>query len=280
MNALISVYVDRVTNLKESIENIEHFAKVHQASLDDQDDLMQSKSMTRGRTEQQVDRRKILTQILKKGLNLVVLTSIFDEDEELAARFPDSKQTSRMLYNSLNPVFSEIYQLPVQMDTKIFEYIKTKRAVFEIRHYLIPDRQQTTMTRMLQPDDIEQDSKHTGNFITLGYVRASLLQLITKNNGIDGDFVIMDDYKQKMGALKLRIALNHRNTQRPLFAGSTKIPNQMSLSKPLAGSMSRDMTTQGVNKTTTLIDKSVNLRNSIALADDLNARSVGTQGVL
>jgi hypothetical protein len=98
------------------------------------------------------------------------------------------------------------------MDTKIFEYIKTKRAVFEIRHYLIPDREQTTMTRMLQPDDIEQDSKHTGNFITLGYVRASLLQLITKNNGIDGDFVIMDDYKQKMGALKLRIALNHRNT--------------------------------------------------------------------
>jgi hypothetical protein len=52
LNALISVYVDRVTNLKESIENIEHFAKVHQASLDDQDDLMQGRSMTRGRTEQ------------------------------------------------------------------------------------------------------------------------------------------------------------------------------------------------------------------------------------
>lgn len=29
LNALLSVYVDRVTNLKESIENIEHFAKIH-----------------------------------------------------------------------------------------------------------------------------------------------------------------------------------------------------------------------------------------------------------
>ena len=32
LNALLSVYVDRVTNLKESIENIEHFAKIHQQS--------------------------------------------------------------------------------------------------------------------------------------------------------------------------------------------------------------------------------------------------------
>lgn len=29
LNALLSVYVDRVTNIKESIENIEHFAKIN-----------------------------------------------------------------------------------------------------------------------------------------------------------------------------------------------------------------------------------------------------------
>lgn len=52
-----------------------------------------------------MDRRRILTQILKNGMNLVVLSSIFDEDNDLIERFPDSKQSSRMLYNSLNPIF-------------------------------------------------------------------------------------------------------------------------------------------------------------------------------
>ena len=69
-------------------------------------------------------------------MNLVVLSSMFDEDEDLSQRFPESKQSTRMLFNSLNPVFQETYSLQVQMDTKIFDYLKTKRAVFEIRHYI------------------------------------------------------------------------------------------------------------------------------------------------
>ena len=151
---------------------------------------------------------------------------MFDEDEKLREKFPESRQTTRMLYNSLNPVFGESYQLPVQMDTKIFDYLKTKRAVFEVRHYIMPERQ--PMTKMYDNEQrmSEQD------YITLGHVRVPLLHLITKNNGIDGDFVIMDEYKQQMGALKLRIALNHHNTQRPLFSGSTRLPNQVSVTKP------------------------------------------------
>ena len=86
------------------------------------------------------------------------------------------------------------------------------------------------------------------DFITLGYVRVPLLHLITKNNGIDGDFVILDDYKQKMGALSLRIALNHHNSQRPLFAGSTRLPNQVSVAKPPSGGVGTDfaINSQGV----------------------------------
>jgi hypothetical protein len=34
LNALLSVQVDRVTNLKENIENIEHFTKLHQGFED------------------------------------------------------------------------------------------------------------------------------------------------------------------------------------------------------------------------------------------------------
>ena len=259
LNALLTIHVDRVSNLKESIENIEHFARIHQNALEEESKTFNEMSLqgvtkTRGKTEHQMDRRRILTQILKNGLNLVVLSSMFDEDEKLRERFPESKQSSRMLYNSLNPVYGESYQLPVQMDTKIFDYLKTKRAVFEVRHYILPERQ--SMTKMHGDEQLNEE------FITLGHVRVPLLHLITKNNGIDGDFVILDEYKQQMGALKLRIALNHHNTQRPLFSGSTRLPNQVSVTKPQRFTA----TTQNQNqvRATTMIDKSVNLRNSFA----------------
>lgn len=74
------------------------------------------------------------------------------------------------------------------MDTKIFDYLKSKRAVFEVRHYILPSkRSEVTSTA--------SDLDHGSDYITLGTVRVPLLHLITKNNGIDGDFVILDDYK-------------------------------------------------------------------------------------
>ena len=125
---------------------------------------------------------------------------MFLEDAKLKERFGASKQRSRKLNNSLCPVFDECYQLPIQMDTKIFDYLKTKRAVFEVRHYITTKEDETDPA-----------------YITLGFVKVPLLHLITKNNGIDGEFNILDEYKQKMGSLRLRIALNHHNNARPLF---------------------------------------------------------------
>lgn len=55
------------------------------------------------------------------------------------------------------------------------------------------------------------------DFIVLGHVRISLMALLTKNNGIDGEFIIYDDYKQSMGSLKLRITLNHPEAKRPTY---------------------------------------------------------------
>ena len=115
LNALLSVHVDRVSNLKESIENIEHFARIHQNVLDEDSRTFNEMNLqgvtkgTRNNTSQQIDRRRILTQILKNGLNLTILSSMFDEDAKLKEKFPDSKQSTRMLYNSLNPVFGESY---------------------------------------------------------------------------------------------------------------------------------------------------------------------------
>lgn len=109
------------------------------------------------------------------------------------------------------------------MDTKIFDYLKNKRAVFEVRHYLQGEKGGFNDRSASFVEDENELEGH--DFLTLGYVRVPLLHLITKNNGIDGDFVILDEYKQKMGALSIRIALNHHNTQRPLFAGSTRLPS-------------------------------------------------------
>jgi|APSaa5957512535_1039671.scaffolds.fasta_scaffold148253_1 hypothetical protein len=130
------------------------------------------------------------------------------------------------------------------MDTKIFEYLKNKRAVFEIRHYIIETnkQKQNKLRQSTQRDlnsrlfDDEEMSEHTiqdeqvldeCDYIIIGFVRVPLLQLITKNNGVDGDFSIFDEFKQKMGSLKLRITLNHHNSQRPLYSTSNKIPNQV-----------------------------------------------------
>ena len=53
-----------------------------------------------------------------------------------------AKYQTRMLFNSLNPVFGEVFEMNLQMDTKIFEYLKNKRAVFEVRHYIIESYKQ------------------------------------------------------------------------------------------------------------------------------------------
>ena len=84
------MHIDRVTNLKESIENIEHFARIHRRAT--QEEEMMSENNTLGTSdEKQIDRRKVLTQILKHGMNLEVQTSIFQEDSQLSERFPQSK---------------------------------------------------------------------------------------------------------------------------------------------------------------------------------------------
>ena len=123
------------------------------------------------------------------------------------------------------------------MDTKIFDYLKNKRAVFEVRHYI--NKPHSALNDRVSIDNLE-DQMEGQDFITLGYVRVPLLHLITKNNGIDGEFVILDDYKQKMGSLGLRITLNHHNTQRPLFSGSTRQPNQVSMAKTPSGGHGTD----------------------------------------
>ena len=66
-----------------------------------------------------------------------MIGSVFEEDSDLKKRFPMARHTSRLLFNTLSPIFNDGFDLGIQMDTLIFEYLKTKKAVFEVRHYII-----------------------------------------------------------------------------------------------------------------------------------------------
>lgn len=153
-------------------------------------------------------------------MNLIVKCSMFEEDKELVKKFTQlgteqndlgyGTYQTRMLYNSLNPVFGEVFEMNIQMDTKIFEYLKNKRAIFEIRHYIVESKKQkitklrasqTLDERVVFDDDESEqtiqddDVLSQCDFIVIGHVKVPLLQLITKNNGVDGDFSIFDEFK-------------------------------------------------------------------------------------
>lgn len=70
---------------------------------------------------------------------------MFEEDGELKKKFPMGKHTSRLLFNTLSPIFNEGFEIGIQMDTNIFEYLKNKKAIFEVRHYIFdPSRKQNS----------------------------------------------------------------------------------------------------------------------------------------
>ena len=57
------------------------------------------------------------------------------------------------------------------------------------------DRRMHQDSNRSQVSEDERETIAESDYIVLGFVRVPLLHLITKNNGIDGDFVIFDEYK-------------------------------------------------------------------------------------
>lgn len=60
----------------------------------------------------------------------------------------------------------------------------------------IEERRAPEDSNRSQVSEEEKEKIAESDYIVLGFVRVPLLHLITKNNGIDGDFVIFDEYKQ------------------------------------------------------------------------------------
>ena len=72
------------------------------------------------KNNQHLDRRRVLKHILKNGMNLIARCSVFEEDQSLVKKFENSdsdlyenfgKYQTRMLFNSLNPVFGEVFEM-------------------------------------------------------------------------------------------------------------------------------------------------------------------------
>lgn len=112
----------------------------------------------------------------------------------------------------------------------------------------LPECEELESQRTLGDEEIYENC----DYIVLGHVRVPLLQLITKNNGVEGDFSIFDEFKQKMGFLRLKITLNHHNSQRPLYSQSSKPQTQ-----------NNDPVMPQVEQKKTLIDKSVTLSTNL-----------------
>jgi len=254
LNANINVQVGQVSGLRECVKNIEHFSKVYQLSdsaleegcpsvhFDRNNHVeMGSHSNKTGvvtnrkeaiqKGKELTDKRRITTQILKEGLNIAVFASVFDQDDSLKERVGGMERT-RLIFNTLQPVFNEGFDFNVQMDNNVFNYIKNKKAVFEVRHYIKKDRKTelssdfingskiegSNVNKSLPTDDEEDEFLELHDHMVLGRVKIPLFQLLSKNSGIDGDFMIFDEWHQQMGSLKLRININQHNSQRPLYA--------------------------------------------------------------
>lgn len=64
------------------------------------------------RGKEQTEKRRITTQILREGLNLAVFTSVFDQDESLREKLGGIQRT-RLIYNTLGPVYNEGFNFNV-----------------------------------------------------------------------------------------------------------------------------------------------------------------------
>jgi hypothetical protein len=93
-------------------------------------------AMTLGKDarKDQTEKRRTLVNLLRNGLNVGVVISPFEEDQELKKKL--GEKYSRVIYNTLSPAFNQHLDWLLKMDTSLFDYMKTKNAVMEVRHYI------------------------------------------------------------------------------------------------------------------------------------------------
>lgn len=216
LNGYLNINVGALSNLKDSLENIEYLMSLynHPDSRDNMCDrtLLSAHHFDENKRTENIDRRRALHKIYKEGFNLGVVVSVFEETEELRERF--GKAETKVVFRTLNPDFDFEHELRLKMDTKIFDHLKYRFAVFEVRHYFINDGDSFLDLGRHNEEHSEANSDfQTDNrdFITLGYAKVPLTNLITRSNGVDQDVAVLDQFNQKFGYLKLKLSLNYQS---------------------------------------------------------------------
>lgn len=148
----------------------------------------------------------------KEGLNIGVVESIFEETPELRDRF--GTKESRVIFQTLHPNFEYQNEHRIWMNTAIFEHFKYRFAVFEVRHYFVNEDSDLLDLgrRKNQSNDPNAEFRtDERDYITLGWAKVPLANLITKSNGIDQDVAVLDQFNQKLGYLKIKMSLNYQS---------------------------------------------------------------------
>lgn len=216
LNGYLNVNVGTLSDLRGSLESIEYLMSLYNDpdSRDNMCDrsLLSAHHFDANKRTENIDRKRALLKIYKEGLNLGVVVSVFDETPELKDRF--GKNETKVVFRTLNPDFEYEHEYKIKMDTIIFEHLKYRFAVYEVRHYFVND--QDSLLDLGKRDD--EHSEATSEFptdnrdyITLGYAKVPLTNLISKSNGIDQDVAVLDQFNQKIGYLKVKMSLNYQS---------------------------------------------------------------------
>lgn len=219
LNGFLNVQIGSLKNLKAGINNIQYLTSLNKDP--ELNESIHDRTVTSVRLGKQVDSReavdkhRALANIMRDGLNLGVQISLFDESPALKEKF--GTQESRVILKTLSPIFDDEFEFKLKMDTDIFEYLKTKRAIFEVRHYFTEDEQTFLKLGQSMVEDSEASSDFDTkerDFITLGYAKVPLINLLTQSTGFSGEIQVLDDFSQHLGSLELGLSLNHQSRKR------------------------------------------------------------------
>lgn len=216
LNGYLNINVGALSDLKNSLENVEYLMSLYNDpdSRDNMCDrsLLSAHHFDENKRTDNIDRKRALLKIYKEGLNIGVTCSIFDESQALKERF--GSHETNIIFRTLNPNFEYVHEYRLQMDTSIFEHLKYRFAVYEVRHYFVNNNDSLLDLGRKDDSRSEENSEFDTDkrdYITLGYAKVSLANLITKSNGIDQDVVVLDQFNQKLGYLKVKMSLNYQS---------------------------------------------------------------------
>lgn len=218
LNGYLNVEIGELSDLKNSLDNIYHLISLYNDP--DSRDNMKDRTLLSANDDypedriENVDHERAKLKIMRDGLNLGVVVSVFDQTEELKQRF--GTHQSKVVFQTLHPNFNDQHEYRIKMDSMTYEHLKYRAAVFEIRHYFIkdPNTYLDLGREEMKSDATSEFQTDDRDYFTLGYARVPLVNMITKTNGVDQNIAILDNFSQKLGYIRIKMSLNYQSKKK------------------------------------------------------------------